>query len=188
MADMAAPPSYEESMIEQQEKEKKLVSFGPIKLDIEFAKSVFGILWALEMVLSLIAYICVESSGTFVCVYLYGATYSFFLFTSLSSFISALTWYIFFLLAINSKIKCIPWWPSIIFWSCLFGLFYLIGSILLAAHSCGLAGFAAGAFFGFACLVVFVIEGWLAIKEFRLRREAAKEVPNAENRAPIIVF
>ncbi|KAH3776407.1 CKLF-like MARVEL transmembrane domain-containing protein 4 isoform X2 [Dreissena polymorpha] len=144
-----------------------------IYIDMTYVKSLFGILLAAEMVLSLLGLICVSIPKDEGCAYLYSSAYSFYEFVASSCFILSLIWYILYLLAITRKLGFVRWDIAEIATNGFFILFFLIASSVIAAKACGQGGYNAAAVFGFFCMIVLAGHEFFCVRQFLERRQQA---------------
>nr|XP_056713418.1 CKLF-like MARVEL transmembrane domain-containing protein 7 [Euleptes europaea] len=129
------------------------------RLDRAYARSCAAVLKGAQMVLLLIAFICIKNS-----VWTDHIAYSYFEIITMCDFVMILVFYIVYLFRVYRMLTCINW-PLTEF------LHYLIGTILLliasfvaAAKSYNSGGLVAGATFGFLATFLCILSIWLSYK------------------------
>ncbi|XP_060104814.1 CKLF-like MARVEL transmembrane domain-containing protein 7 isoform X1 [Heteronotia binoei] len=129
------------------------------RLDRAYVSSCTAMLKVVQMLLLLIAFICIRNS-----VWTDYSAYSYFEIVTMCDFIMILVFYIVYLFRVYRLLTCINW-PLAEF------LHYLIGTILLliacfvaAAKSYNSGGLVAGATFGFLATFLCILSIWLSYK------------------------
>lgn len=142
-------------------------------IDMDYIKSLCGILQLAIAGLSLIALICCSAGRTPSCDYSYAASYNFFGFVAGSTFLTMLLWWMFFVVTLNQRLNVVPWRFGEVIILTIFGIMYIIGDIVIAAQPCGKDSNRAAAAFGFFAFFCMCGHFYLS---FRLWRETEKPV------------
>lgn len=131
-----------------------------IRLRLDYIKTIPGILKIVEVVASIITFICasVVPWG-----YL-GAGWV--QFVSISAFITALIWFIFYLIGVIYRFPG-PWILIEFIYYCVFTLFFLIAAIVSAARAHAAPSIGAAAFFAFVCTAVFAVDTFFQFRAWR---------------------
>ncbi|KAK7115290.1 MARVEL domain-containing protein 1-like [Littorina saxatilis] len=145
-----------------------------IPVDLNFVKSLEGIMDLVIAMLSLIAWICIAPAIPVYCIDAYGGGYSFFEFCAGSTFLTMTLWYIMFVVMINQRLKIVPWRLGQLIILGGFGALYVIAAIVVAARTCHQGSLAAASAFGFLTTIAMAGHFYYS---FRLWRET--EVPAA---------
>lgn len=145
-----------------------------VYVDMSFVKSIPGLLLAGELILSLLCIISVSIPDSIRCNHDHGGTYSYVEFTSSSCLITCIIWYCLYLFAITKKVGFIRWDISQLIWCAFYVFNYFIGSCVLAAHVCDQGGYKAATAFGFLCLIVLLVDGFLTFRGVYSRYKEGK--------------
>lgn len=145
-----------------------------IYVDMSYIKSIPGIIQAAELILSLLCIICVSVPKNEGCAYLHSGTYSYMEFTSSSCLISSIIWYALYCFAITKKIGVVRWDITQVIWCAFYALNYFIASCVLAAHVCQQGGYKAATAFGFLCLIVILVDGFLTFRDVYNKYKSGK--------------
>ncbi|XP_076856777.1 CKLF-like MARVEL transmembrane domain-containing protein 4 isoform X1 [Brachyhypopomus gauderio] len=138
--------------------------FRSIRCDLQYLKSHFGILKAVEVVLSLMAFICIETvmmcspcSGIYL-----------FEFVSCSAFVVTGVLLLIFSLNLHTKVQQVNWSLTDLINTAVCTLFFFLASVVLAAlnHQSGAEILAV--IYGFVVMVVYGVNTYLAVRRWRL--------------------
>ncbi|KAL5022126.1 hypothetical protein ScPMuIL_001281 [Solemya velum] len=142
-----------------------------IPVNMTYVTSITGILTAAEMVVSLIGLIIVAATDQPGCVYLYGSTYSYYEFVTVTWMILCMVRYLMFCLTLYRRLcfNIVPWMIVELIMCLLFGIMFLIAGATIAAHVCFQSGYRAGAAFAFIGLILII--GDIIVMFIRIRRE-----------------
>ncbi|XP_048367704.1 CKLF-like MARVEL transmembrane domain-containing protein 7 isoform X2 [Sphaerodactylus townsendi] len=128
-------------------------------LDRAYARSCTAMLKVVQMVLLLIAFICITSS-----VWTDYTAYSYFEIVTMCDFVMILVFYIVYLFRVYRMLTCINW-PLAEFLHYLIGTsLLLIASFVAATKSYNTGGLVAGATFGFLATFLCFLSIWLSYK------------------------
>lgn len=136
---------------------------GGIRCDVEYLKSYFGILKVVEVVLSLIAFICIET--IMVCSPC-GGVY-FFEFVSCSAFVVTGVLLLIFTLNLHTKVPHINWSLTDLVNTAVSALFFFLSSIVLTCINHNNGAEIAAVIFGFLVTGVYGINTFLAVRRWR---------------------
>ncbi|KAJ1082264.1 hypothetical protein NDU88_002432 [Pleurodeles waltl] len=137
---------------------------GGIRCDSDYLRSHLGILKAIEVVLALIAFICIETiMQCSPCEALY-----FFEFVSCSACVVTGALLIIFSLNLHTRMSQINWNLTDLVNTGLSTLFFFIASIVLAAVNHKRGAEIAAAIFGFLATVVYAVNTYLAVNKWRM--------------------
>ncbi|KAJ8252380.1 hypothetical protein COCON_G00216920 [Conger conger] len=136
--------------------------FRGIRCDSEYLKSNFGILKIIEVVLSLIAFICIESiMQCLPC----GSVY-FFEFVSCSAFFLTSGLLLVFSLSIDSKVPHINWSLTDLVNTAASAFFFLLASVVLATLNHMSGAEITAAIFGFLVMAVYGFNTYLGVRHW----------------------
>ncbi|XP_077993113.1 CKLF-like MARVEL transmembrane domain-containing protein 4 [Glandiceps talaboti] len=133
-----------------------------ISCDINYFKTIRGIIKIVQCVLDMITFICATSDWR----YRFYSEYQFHQFVSMTCFLLTLILIIFYVTRLLYRIP-IPWIIVEFFYCCGVCAMYLISSSVVAANSFGIAGLEAAAVFGFFALVSYAVEGAFLFRDWR---------------------
>ncbi|XP_030575288.1 CKLF-like MARVEL transmembrane domain-containing protein 4 [Archocentrus centrarchus] len=136
---------------------------GGIVCDVEYLKSYFGILKLVEVVLSLISFICIE---TIMMCSPCGGVY-FFEFVSCSAFVVTGVLLLIFCLNIHTKVPHINWSLTDLVNTGASTLFFFLSSLVLACINHNTGAEIAAVIFGFLVTAVYGINAFLAVRRWR---------------------
>lgn len=154
MTDM--PTSYETQTTTQ------TTSSGPsagIGFHPEYIKTIPGILKVVEVVLSLVTFICAVIPW-------WGSAGGWVQFVSITAFITVLVWLIFYLIGLIHKIPPFRQLVEFIYY-CVFTALFLIAAIVAAVKGGLAAAIGAAAFFAFAATAVFAVDTFFQFRAWR---------------------
>lgn len=137
---------------------------GQIRCDMEYLKSVFGLLKAIEVVLSLIGFICIE---TIMLCLPCGGVY-FFEFVSCSSFVVTGVLLLIFSLNLHTKVPHINWNLTDLVNTAASTFFFFLASVVLASLNHNTGAEIAAVIFGFLVTCVYGLNTLLAVRRWRL--------------------
>ncbi|XP_063330518.1 CKLF-like MARVEL transmembrane domain-containing protein 4 [Pelmatolapia mariae] len=137
--------------------------FGGIVCDMEYLKSYFGILKVVEVVLSLIGFICIE---TIMMCSPCGGVY-FFEFVSCSALVVTGVLLLIFCLNIHTKVPHVNWSLTDLVNTGASTLFFFLSSLVLACINHNTGAEIAAVIFGFLVTVVYGINTFLAVRKWR---------------------
>ncbi|XP_039619029.1 CKLF-like MARVEL transmembrane domain-containing protein 4 [Polypterus senegalus] len=137
---------------------------GSIRCDTEYLKSNFGILKVCEVVLSMMAFICIE---TIMQCAPCGSLY-FFEFVSCSAFVVTGILLLIFSLNLNSKLPQINWSLTDLVNTGASMFFFFLASVVLAALNHRLGAEITAVVFGFLVTIVYAFNTFLAVKKWQL--------------------
>uniref|UniRef100_UPI00398E8924 CKLF-like MARVEL transmembrane domain-containing protein 4 n=1 Tax=Pristiophorus japonicus TaxID=55135 RepID=UPI00398E8924 len=143
-----------------------------VRCDTDYLRSVFGILKLLEVVLALIAFICIETvKECLPCGGLY-----FFEFVSCTAFVVTGLLLLMFSLNLHTKVPQINWNLTDLINTVISAVVFFIAAIVLAAMNHKRKGEIAAVVFGFLAAGVYSVNSYLAFKIWRLsaRRQMAQ--------------
>ncbi|CAH1779398.1 unnamed protein product [Owenia fusiformis] len=138
-------------------------------MNIDWLKTIPGILKAWQVVLGIIVLACVGSR------YFVGG-HQFFLFVASVCFIGSTLLFLFYLFRITEKLT-LPWTFIDLIYSAGGTLLYFIASIVLAVFTYGLGNLIAGTVFSFMQLGCFGISTFFLFQDWRANSEASNK-PN----------
>lgn len=143
---------------------------GGIRCDMEYLKSYFGILKVVEVALSLLGFICIETIMTCSpC----GGVY-FFEFVSCSAFVVTGVLLLIFCLNLHTKVPHVNWSLTDLVNTAASTFFFLLSSFVLACLSDRYTGAEiAAVIFGFLVTGVYGVNTFLAVQRWRLGCQAA---------------
>lgn len=151
------PPAYTSTTTTTTTK----VVYAP-KFDPLYAKTVPGILKIVRMILDLLGFICVMSSGWLV----YLSRTSWFSFVSMTGFWVTGVLLMLYFFHIIERSYFLPWMLMESIFCAIWIIFYLIASCLVAAYGFNEA-YAAAAFFGFSSMIAYGFDAFLKFKGWR---------------------
>ncbi|XP_072451922.1 CKLF-like MARVEL transmembrane domain-containing protein 4 [Chiloscyllium punctatum] len=132
--------------------------------DPDYLRSSFGILKLLEVILALIAFICIETvKECLPCGGLY-----FFEFVSCTAFVVTGVLLLMFSLNLHTKVPQINWNLTDLINTVVSAILFFIASIVLAAINQKRGGEIAAVVFGFLAAAVYAVNTYLAVKIWRL--------------------
>ncbi|XP_028293281.1 CKLF-like MARVEL transmembrane domain-containing protein 4 [Gouania willdenowi] len=136
---------------------------GGLRCDVEYLKSYFGILKVVEVALSLLGFICIE---TIMMCSPCGGIY-FFEFVSCSAFVVTGVLLIIFCLNLHTKVPHINWSLTDLINTAVSTLFFFLSSLVLACINHKSGAEIAAVIFGFLVTVVYGVNTFLAVRRFR---------------------
>ncbi|CAL8246972.1 unnamed protein product [Lota lota] len=136
---------------------------GGIRCDLEYLRSYLGILKVVEVVLSLLGFICIE---TIMLCSPCGGVY-FFEFVSCSTFV--ITGVLLFIFSLNLHIKVphVNWSLTDLVNTGASTLFFFLASLVLACINHGTSAEIAAVLFGFLVTCVYGLNSFLAVRKWR---------------------
>ncbi|XP_041048602.1 CKLF-like MARVEL transmembrane domain-containing protein 4 [Carcharodon carcharias] len=147
-----------------------------IRCDTDYLRSRFGILKIVEVVLALIAFICIETvKECLPCGGLY-----FFEFVSCTAFVVTGVLLLMFSLNLHTKVPQINWNLTDLLNTVISAVLFFIASIVLAAMNQKMGGEIAAVVFGFLTAGVYVVNTYLAFKVWRLTARRQPGGPASE--------
>ncbi|KAI1904159.1 hypothetical protein AGOR_G00002810 [Albula goreensis] len=153
---------------------------GEIRCHTEYLKSNFGILKVIEVVLSLIAFICIE---TIMLCLPCGGVY-FFEFVSCSALIVTSILLLVFSLNLHTKVPHVNWSLTDLVNSTASTFFFLLASIVLAALNHKSGAEITAVIFGFLVTAVYGFNTYLAVRQWRTGEGSSSTAqPNEYTRA-----
>ncbi|CAH1801177.1 unnamed protein product [Owenia fusiformis] len=144
-------------------------------LDREFVKSIPGILKVVQMVLSLIGFICVTTGNKLICPY--GSAFGWYEFVSMGAFWSTFALYLLYLLKCQDRCCACPWlnWNFIeLIYLGIVIICWFIAAIVMAVQNCGQGGFQAGSAFGFFALAAYGANEYFVARTWWAARQEAR--------------
>ncbi|KAM3625167.1 uncharacterized protein V6R79_007846 [Siganus canaliculatus] len=138
--------------------------FGGIRCDMEYLRSYFGILKVVEVILSLIGFICIE---TIMKCSPCGGVY-FFEFVSCSAFVVTGVLLLIFSLNLHTKVPHINWNLTDLVNTTASTFFFFLSSLVLAFINHNQAAEIAAVIFGFLVTGVYGVNTFLAVRRWRL--------------------
>ncbi|XP_058485066.1 CKLF-like MARVEL transmembrane domain-containing protein 4 [Solea solea] len=145
--------------------------FGGIRCDMEYLKSHFGILKVVEVVLSLIAFICIE---TIMMCSPCGGVY-FFEFVSCSAFVVTGVLLLIFTLNLHTKVPHVNWSLTDLINTAASTFFFVLSSLVLACMNHNTGAEIAAVIFGFLVTAVYGVNTFLAVRKWRLGSQRATQ-------------
>lgn len=136
---------------------------GGIRCDMEYLKSYFGILKVVEVLLSFIGFICIE---TIMMCSPCGGVY-FFEFVSCSAFVVTGVLLLIFCLNLHTKVPHINWSLTDLVNTATSTLFFFLCSLVLACINHGTGAEIAAVIFGFLVTAVYGVNTFLAVRRWR---------------------
>lgn len=149
---------------------------GGIRCDTEYLKSHFGMLKVIEVALSLIAFICIE---TIMYCLPCGGVY-FFEFVSCSCFVVTGVLLLIFSLNFHTKVPHVNWNLTDLVNTAVSTLFFFLASVVLAALNHNKGADIAAVIFGFLVTCVYGLNTFLAVRRWRLGDGVQGAVPTSE--------
>lgn len=137
--------------------------FGGIRCDMEYLKSNFGILKVVEVVLSLICFICIET--IMLCQPCEGVY--FFEFVSCSAFVVTGVLLLIFCLGLHTKVPHVNWTLTDLVNTAASAFFYFLSSLVLAALNKNGSSEIAAVIFGFLVTCVYGVNAFFAVRRWR---------------------
>ncbi|KAM4722454.1 CKLF-like MARVEL transmembrane domain-containing protein 4 [Rhinophrynus dorsalis] len=134
-----------------------------IRCDLDYVRSVFGILKCIQVVLALLAFICIETiMKCSPCEGLY-----FFEFVSCSAFVVTGVLLLLFSLSLHTRIPHINWNLTDLVNTSLSAVFFFIAFVILASlnHSSGAE--ISAAVFGFLATIAYSVNAYLAFRKWK---------------------
>ncbi|KAG5839479.1 CKLF-like MARVEL transmembrane domain-containing protein 4 [Anguilla rostrata] len=150
--------------------------FGGIRCDTAYLKSNLGILKIIEVVLSLIAFICIET--VMVCLPC-GGVY-FFEFVSCSALLITSILLLIFSLSIHTKVPHINWSLTDLVSTATSSFFFLLASIVLAALNRKSGGEITAVIVGFLVMAVYAFNTYLAVRSWCTRDGSSSTTQSSE--------
>ncbi|XP_069755637.1 CKLF-like MARVEL transmembrane domain-containing protein 4 isoform X1 [Narcine bancroftii] len=144
-----------------------------VRCDTEYLRSTLGLLKVLEVLLALIAFICIETvKECLPCGGLY-----FFEFVSCTAFVVTGVLLLLFSLNLHTKVPQINWNLTDLINTIISALLFLIASIVLAAMNHKSKGEIAAVVFGFLATGAYMVNSYVAVKIWRLtdRRQVTSQ-------------
>lgn len=138
--------------------------WGGLRCDVEYLKSYFGILKLVEVVLSLIGFICIE---TVMMCSPCGGVY-FFEFVSCSACVVTGVLLLIFCLNLHTKVPHINWSLTDLVNTAVSTLFFFLSSLVLACINHKTGAEIAAVIFGFLVTGVYAVNTFLAVRKWRL--------------------
>ncbi|XP_029955380.1 CKLF-like MARVEL transmembrane domain-containing protein 4 [Salarias fasciatus] len=148
---------------------------GGLRCDMEYLKSYFGILKVVEVLLSFIAFICIE---TIMMCSPCGGVY-FFEFVSCSAFVVTGVLLFIFCLNLHTKVPHINWSLTDLVNTAASTLFFFLSSLVLACINHSKGAEIAALIFGFLVTGVYGVNTFLAVR--RWRRGSGCQAPQASD-------
>ncbi|XP_008291048.1 CKLF-like MARVEL transmembrane domain-containing protein 4 [Stegastes partitus] len=149
---------------------------GGIRCDVEYLKSYFGILKVVEVVLSLIAFICIE---TIMMCSPCGGVY-FFEFVSCSAFVVTGVLLLIFTLNLHTKVPHINWSLTDLVNTAVSALFFFLSSIVLTCINHNTGAEIAAVIFGFLVTGAYGVNTFLAVRRWRRGNGCQGAAPTSE--------
>ncbi|XP_061830741.1 CKLF-like MARVEL transmembrane domain-containing protein 4 [Nerophis lumbriciformis] len=137
--------------------------FGGIRCDVDYLKSYFGILKGVEVVLSLIGFICIE---TIMMCSPCGGVY-FFEFVSCSAFVVTGALLVIFCLNLHTKVPHIDWNLTDLGNTAVSTFLFFLSSLVLACINHNTGAEIAAVTFGFLATGVYGLNTFLAVRRWR---------------------
>lgn len=137
---------------------------GGIRCDVEYLKSYFGILKVVEVVLSLISFICIE---TIMMCSPCGGVY-FFEFVSCSAFVVTGVLLLIFSLNLHTKVLHVNWNLTDLVNTAASTFFFFLSSLVLSCINHNTEAEIAAVVFGFLVTGVYGVNTFLAVRRWRL--------------------
>lgn len=137
---------------------------GGIRCDVDYLKSHFGLLKVVEVVLSLIGFICIE---TIMMCAPCGGVY-FFEFVSCSAFVVTGMLLLIFSLNLHTKVPHVNWSLTDLVNTAASAFFFFLSSLVLAGINHNTGAEIAAVIFGFLVTGVYGINTFLAVRRRRL--------------------
>ncbi|XP_057707057.1 CKLF-like MARVEL transmembrane domain-containing protein 4 [Corythoichthys intestinalis] len=149
---------------------------GGIRCDVEYLKSYFGVLKAVEVVLSLLGFICIETimmcspcSGVY-----------FFEFVSCTAFVVTGTLLVIFSLNLHTKVPHINWNLTDLGNTAASTLLFFLSSLVLACINHNTGAEISAVTFGFLATGVYVLNTFLAVRRWRRGNGTQRAAQNSE--------
>ncbi|XP_034048211.1 CKLF-like MARVEL transmembrane domain-containing protein 4 [Thalassophryne amazonica] len=136
---------------------------GGIRCDMEYLKSYFGILKVVEVVLSFIAFICIE---TIMMCSPCGGVY-FFEFVSCSAFVVTGVLLLIFCLNLHTKVPHVNWSLTDLGNTAVSTFFFCLSSVVLVSINHSTGSEIAAVIFGFLVTCVYALNTFLAVRRWR---------------------
>ncbi|XP_006130609.2 CKLF-like MARVEL transmembrane domain-containing protein 4 [Pelodiscus sinensis] len=137
---------------------------GGLRCDLDYLRSAFGMVKISEVVLALIAFICIETiMECSPCGGLY-----FFEFVSCSAFVVTGALLLMFSLNLHTRIPQINWNLTDLVNTGLSTFFFFIASVVLAALNHKTGAEIVAVIFGFLAMIVYAVNMYLAVKKWRM--------------------
>ncbi|XP_029464051.1 CKLF-like MARVEL transmembrane domain-containing protein 4 [Rhinatrema bivittatum] len=144
---------------------------GGLRCDLDYLRSVFGILKVTQVVLALIAFICIETiMHCSPCEGLY-----FFEFVSCSAFVVTGVLLLMFSINLHTRIPQINWNLTDLVNTGLSAFFFLIASIVLVSLNRKTGAEIAAVIFGFLATAVYAVNTYLAVKKWKSRPQSTRQ-------------
>ncbi|XP_077420815.1 CKLF-like MARVEL transmembrane domain-containing protein 4 [Vanacampus margaritifer] len=150
--------------------------WGGIRCDVDYLKSYFGILKAVEVVLSLIGFICIETimmcspcSGVY-----------FFEFVSCTAFVVTGTLLVIFFLNLHTKVPHINWNLTDLGNTAASTFLFFLSSLVLACINHNTGAEIAAVTFGFLATGVYSLNTFLALRRWRRGNGAQRAAQSSE--------
>ncbi|KAK6480065.1 CKLF-like MARVEL transmembrane domain-containing protein 4 [Huso huso] len=149
---------------------------GGMRWDTDYLKSNFGILKIIQVVLALIAFICIETiMECSPCGGLY-----FFEFVSCSAFVITGVLLLVFILNLHTKVPQINWSLTDLVNTGVSTFFFFLASIMLAALNHRTGAEVTAVVFGFLVTTVYAFNTFLAVKKWRQSDQRPSTVQTSE--------
>uniref|UniRef100_A0A3Q3X589 MARVEL domain-containing protein n=1 Tax=Mola mola TaxID=94237 RepID=A0A3Q3X589_MOLML len=149
---------------------------GGIRCDVDYLKSYFGILKVVEVVLSLIGFICIE---TIMMCSPCGGVY-FFEFVSCSAFVVTGVLLVIFCLNLHTKVPHVNWSLTDLVNTTASTFLFFLSSLVLACINHNTGAEIAAVIFGFVVTCVYGVNTFLAIRRWRLGNGSQGAAPTSE--------
>lgn len=149
---------------------------GNIRCDVEYLKSYFGILKVVEVVLSLIGFICIE---TVMMCSPCGGVY-FFEFVSCSAFVVTGVLLLIFTLNLHTRVPHINWNLTDLVNTSASTFFFFLSSLVLACINHNTGAEIAAVIFGFLVTAVYGLNTFLAVRRWRRGNGAQRPAQSSE--------
>ncbi|NXU53186.1 CKLF4 protein, partial [Turnix velox] len=146
---------------------------GGLRCDLDYLRGTFGRIKLAEVVLALIAFICIETiMECSLCEGLY-----FFEFVSCSALVVTGVLLLMFSLNLHTRIPQINWNLTDLVNTGLSTFFFFIASVVLAALNHKTGAEIAAVIFGFLAMAVYALDTYLAIKKWRMnsRQQSSRQ-------------
>ncbi|XP_026883415.2 CKLF-like MARVEL transmembrane domain-containing protein 4 [Electrophorus electricus] len=138
--------------------------FGSVRCDLQYLRSHFGILKAVEVILSLMAFICIETVMTCSpCSAIY-----LFEFVSCSTFIVTGVFLLIFGLNLHTKVPQVNWSLTDLVSTASCTVSFFLASVVLAALNHQNGAEILAVIYGFVVMVVYGVNTYLAVQRRRL--------------------
>ncbi|CAL1603734.1 unnamed protein product [Knipowitschia caucasica] len=150
--------------------------FWGLRFNMEYLKSYFGILKVVEVVLSLISFICIE---TIMQCSPCGAIYFFEFVSCIACVVTSILLFIF-CLSLHTKVPQINWNLTDLANTAISTVFFFLCSLVLAFVNHSTGAEIAATFFGFLVTVVYGVNTFLAVRRWRRGNTSQGGAPTSE--------